>query len=207
VEPRAVLILEDGGEGASGRWPLAETTTIGRAPDCDIVFTDREVSRHHARVVRKDERHVLADLGSKNGTLVNGARIEGATPLRDGDEITIPPRVRLRFVDLDATVSVVVRSRGLALDLESRDVRVDGELLRPPLSPAQFALLALLSEHRGRVYSREEIAERCYPDAPGGVSDLAIEGIVRRVRARLAELDPSVEHVVAVRGHGYRLGG
>jgi DNA-binding response OmpR family regulator len=55
------------------------------------------------------------------------------------------------------------------------------------------------------VFTRDEIAERCYPDAEGGVSDQAIDGVVRRLRARLAEVDPDARHVEAVRGHGFRL--
>lgn len=51
------------------------TVTIGRAPDNDLVLADSRVSRHHARITARGGRFVLADLGSTNGTVVNGARV------------------------------------------------------------------------------------------------------------------------------------
>ena len=63
--------------------------TIGRHPDCDIVLPNEEVSRQHAEVRREDEGFVLVDLGSLNGTKVNGAGVTQPTRLEDGDQITI----------------------------------------------------------------------------------------------------------------------
>lgn len=58
--------------------------TIGRE-DCDVLLPDPEVSRNHARMTMASGRVVVEDLGSRNGTFVNGARIEGATALSEGD--------------------------------------------------------------------------------------------------------------------------
>lgn len=202
----AMLVLEGGVGAQPERWPLeAESTTIGRGPDSDVVLPNREVSRRHAAVRRQADRYALVDLGSKNGVILNGARLEGTALLSDGDEILIGPCYRLRFVDRDATIPSSVRPRGIAVDRETRAVRVHGRELDPPLAPGQFALLALLASRPGHVYSRDEVAEACYPDAEGGVSDLAIDGLVRRLRTRLAEVDPDAEFVTAVRGHGFCL--
>lgn len=61
---------------------------IGRAKDCDIDLDDDKVSRHHARITRIDGRYELRDLGSMNGTFVNGHQSERCW-LEDGDRITI----------------------------------------------------------------------------------------------------------------------
>ncbi len=64
-------------------------TTIGRSPDCHITIEDPLVSREHARLILADGEASVADLGSRNGTLVNGERITGLRALRDGDRIRI----------------------------------------------------------------------------------------------------------------------
>jgi hypothetical protein len=62
---------------------------IGREPDSTIQIDARGVSRHHARIVVAQDIAMLEDLGSKNGTLVNGRRISTAARLSDGDEINL----------------------------------------------------------------------------------------------------------------------
>jgi len=64
---------------------------IGRGADADIRIDDTEISRHHASVVVEADRTTIEDLGSKNGTRVNGERIEGRVPVGDGDEIRLGP--------------------------------------------------------------------------------------------------------------------
>lgn len=206
MTPSAWLILKDGPANESARWSMdRDVTAIGRWEGNDVVLTDQEASRRHAQIRREGGRYVLVDLGSKNGTLVNGAPIVGATPLRDGDEIVIPPHFAFVFVDNEATTAFGNARQGLRIDETTRRVSLEGSEIDPPLAPNQFALLVLLASQPGRVFSRDEIAAACYPGVDGGVSDLAIDGIVRRLRARLLEADPSHEHIVAVRGHGFRL--
>lgn len=203
---RAVLILQEGPSGERQQWTLAgNVVTIGRWSENDVVLPDREVSRRHAQIRQDSGQYVLIDLGSKNGTLVNGVRAERALVLSDGDEILVAPRYRLLFVDSEATVPTTTRLRGVRIDLVTRTVTVAGVPLEPPLAPNQFALLQLLATEPGRVYTRDEVASACYPDAEGGVSDQAIDGLVRRLRARLAEVDPGAEHIAALRGHGIQL--
>jgi hypothetical protein len=66
-----------------------EPVTIGRHPDCDVVLNDQEVSRQHAEVRREDGQFLLVDLGSLNGTKVNGVGVKAPRALEDGDTITI----------------------------------------------------------------------------------------------------------------------
>ena len=60
---------------------------IGRLADSDFVIDDRTVSRHHATIRREGAFWVLVDLGSKNGTRVNGVPIDGRAVIRPGDEL------------------------------------------------------------------------------------------------------------------------
>lgn len=64
-------------------------TTLGRSRDADIFIPDQWLSRMHAEIRLDGGGLTIADLGSKNGTLVNGTRIQGATPLRRGDQIKL----------------------------------------------------------------------------------------------------------------------
>jgi hypothetical protein len=78
------LALPDGRRVEIGEEPV----TIGRLPECDVVLSDPNVSRRHAEVRRRGNDFVIVDLGSTNGTRVNGAGTR-ERPLADGDEITV----------------------------------------------------------------------------------------------------------------------
>jgi len=82
--PAAELILPDG-----RRVPLGdEPAGIGRMPDCAVSLSDTQVSRHHAEVRPGRGEYRIVDLGSMNGTLLNGSVVSDH-PLADGDEISI----------------------------------------------------------------------------------------------------------------------
>jgi serine phosphatase RsbU (regulator of sigma subunit) len=70
-----------------------ESLLIGRQEDAAIVLESLAVSRHHARILCADGDYVVVDVGSSNGTFVNGRRINGPTPLAEGDELQIGPYV------------------------------------------------------------------------------------------------------------------
>jgi pSer/pThr/pTyr-binding forkhead associated (FHA) protein len=203
----ALLVWMDG-EEIKGKWPLEAETTIGRWQDNDVVIDDRWVSRHHARVRHQGEQYLVEDMGSKNGTQVNGQRIAAPTELSDGDEVQVTPLVKLVFVDYGSTAPLPATQQVPKMELTegTRQVRVLGQILTPPLSHAQFTFLALLQEQPGKVYSRDEIISAVWPEAQAvGVSDEAIDALVRRVRLRLREIDDSHEYIVTVRGYGFKL--
>jgi hypothetical protein len=81
-----------GGPGGSG-WPTpmvfppgsGTSFTIGRTQDCDLRIADMSVSRRHAHLERNEDGWLLSDLGSHNGTRVNGWLIREPVPIRPGD--------------------------------------------------------------------------------------------------------------------------
>lgn len=83
------LIIEDD-EGRKTVVPLIrQEITIGRQEGNTIRLTERNISRHHARLFRQNGSILVEDLGSYNGIRLNGERIEGKIPVRDGDLIEI----------------------------------------------------------------------------------------------------------------------
>jgi DNA-binding response OmpR family regulator len=178
-----------------------EAITIGRGVENDIVVTSRRVSREHARVERKGRHAILIDLGSTNGTFLNGERVLAPVELRDGDTVSIGDVV-LAFHDPESTF-LETPFPMLEVDVAAGLVRVDRRAIA--LSPKEFALLAHLYEKRGQVCSKDDIGSAVWPEYHDGVYDYQIENLVRRLRSRL-EPDPAdPQLLLTVRGRGYKL--
>ena len=64
---------------------------IGRSQECHLCAGSSAVSRRHCAILRDDNRVSIKDLGSRNGTLVNGQKIEGEVELASGDEVVVGP--------------------------------------------------------------------------------------------------------------------
>jgi len=204
------MLVMKAGAATGQKWAIEkDVVVIGREESCDVALPERPVSRQHAEIRRDGNRHLLRDLGSKNGTFLNGQEIDGPVPLQDGDEIQIALRVKLLFVGVDATVPLMLddtKGPGLRVDKVGRRVWVCGQELTPPLSVAQYRVLELLYDGQGRVCSRDEIVAAVWGrEEAAGVTEQAIDALVRRLRDRLAELDPEHQYVVTVRSHGFRL--
>lgn len=210
IDDFAILLVQDG-ESARQQWELRkQEMIIGRENDCDIVVNDRQVSRQHAKVYRQDDHYFLADLNSKNGTFVNGGAVgsEGQQ-LNDGDQIGIALSSRLIFVGQGATAPLP--SEGtvqpeIKIDTAAKRVWVCNKEINPPLSLAQYRLLALLFARQGGVVSREDVVNQVWSgEESEGVSEQAIDALARRLRERIAEIDDDNQYVITVRGHGFRL--
>ena len=217
------------------RWALRKTFILGREPGCDIVIADRLVSRHHARITLTPRGILLEDLGSKNGTHHNGKLIQDLTLLGDGDVIQIALAQQFVFLNSDSTVplenqpadnldlqatglqTMPAAASGGKLHLEKRSRRVwirlseASELLKeqeilPPLSVSQFRLLEILYDNQGRVVTRPELVTTVWGEGQAfEISEQALDALVRRLRDRVASVDPAHEYIVTVRGHGLRL--
>jgi pSer/pThr/pTyr-binding forkhead associated (FHA) protein len=99
TEPAALRVMNGPDEGK--RFEIAEEqaeVTLGRSPECDMPLNDQNISRRHCLIKRNWHGFSAQDLGSKNGVIVNGKKIEGAQNLKDGDEIQIGG-VKLVFID------------------------------------------------------------------------------------------------------------
>lgn len=184
------------------RIPLAgERIVLGRAPDCTLIVAEPRVSRHHAELHREGNGYVLADLGSTNGTYLNGHLLTRPLALRDGDVVEIGS-ARLVYRDPEATVDSGAFPH-LVLDEASGEVWVDRKPVQ--LSARQYSLLRLLWSRRGLPCSHDEIARAVWPECPEHVYDYQIESLVRRLRHKL-ERDPAQPAIVlTVRGRGYQL--
>ncbi len=209
MDEKPVLIAREG-QFDGQQWTIDQDEfVIGRGSDCQVILPERQVSRYHAKIWFENGRYLLEDLESKNGTHLNGVPVEGKVMLQDGDEVSIALAVKLVFVGTDATLPLTFdppqQEGNLVIDPAQRTVTVMGKELDPPLSLAQFRLLELLYDANGAVCSRDAIVDVVWPGTDGlGVSEQAIDALVRRLRDRLAELD-EYNYVVTVRGHGFRL--
>lgn len=87
----ARLIVESGGQRREAR--IAGPVTIGRAKTATLCIDDKTLSREHTRVWKDGSRYVVQDLGSKNGTLLNGRLLKQPTALKNGDRIKVGPAV------------------------------------------------------------------------------------------------------------------
>lgn len=93
----AFLVLLKGGEAVEYEL-TQDNSSIGRHPDCTIQLDSNMVSRHHARIIHKGGAYHIEDLGSGNGTTVNGKAVTEPTKLSDDDRIKFGPLL-LRFQD------------------------------------------------------------------------------------------------------------
>ena len=98
------LVQREGSFWERGRWldlsELDRECTLGRSPSCDLQVDDPAVSRLHAALLRRPRRGIyLVDLASREGTYVNGERVQDEVLLMPGDRIRLGPRVVLEFTD------------------------------------------------------------------------------------------------------------
>jgi len=198
------------------RWILKGDIIVGRDDSCNIIIQNRQVSRYHARFMLLPQGVQVEDLGSKNGTHINGQEIMDPILLQDGDMIQIAFAQQFVYLSSDSTLPLEIPqgetpetasvSRLLRLDKRSRRVWIGNQELLPPLSLSQYQLLELLSDNPGRVVSRNELVQAVWgKEDVVGISEQALDALVRRLRDRLAAINPNHQFLITVRGHGLRL--
>jgi hypothetical protein len=206
----AMLLIHEG-KSPKSQWPLTqERIIIGRDPSCDIQIDERQISRQHAEIQLTPGGYTLRDLGSKNGTFLNGQPVStDPQSIHNGDEIGIALCAKTTFVAEEATAPVMMaisKQAGIRMDLAAKRVWVRNEEINPPLSLAQYKLLELLYQNSGHVVSRDAVVSTVWSEEESeGVSEQAIDALARRLRERIAEIDPENKYVETVRGHGFRL--
>jgi len=131
-----------------------EAVTIGRAESNTLVLPDACASRHHARVDCGADRYVVTDCGSKNGTFVNGKRVQ-AHVLAEGDEIVIGD-TEMRFQAAQPEIHLDTQTTGLPLvesEAAARPKAGDGQGLE-----GLARLSELLAEAGGELSVLEQVA-------------------------------------------------
>ena len=207
------VLVAKAGPLSGRRWLIKSSITIGREQDCDVLIPDRQVSHYHARLSLDENSTLIEDLGSKNGTYLNGNRINENRFIEDGDIIQVALVQTFAYYASDATIPLedkfpqtVNISNSLVLEEKSRRVYVDGVELTPPLSVSQFRLLNELYHQAGKVVRRDDLITAVWEEESAmGISEQALDALIRRLRDRLAELDAHHQYIVTVRGHGVRL--
>jgi DNA-binding winged helix-turn-helix (wHTH) protein len=203
------LLIAQNGPLKGQRWTINRPLLVGRETTCEIVVVDRMVSRFHARITPTPEGMLLEDLDSKNGTHRNGNLVVGQVVLQDGDTVQIALAQQFLFLTSDATVPLSVdevHPGRLRLDMRSRRVWVDDQLIDPPLSALQFHVLSVLYENQSQVVDRQQLVTNAWGEEQAiGVSDQALDALLRRLRDRISAVDPVHPYIITVRGHGIRL--
>ncbi|HEX2993910.1 MAG TPA: winged helix-turn-helix domain-containing protein [Anaerolineales bacterium] len=181
---------------------LEQTVTrLGRAVENEIVIVSKRASREHAHIRRDGRRVFLDDLGSTNGTFLNGERVLGSVQLRDGDEISVG-EVVFTFHDPDTTTRETPFPE-LEVNVEAGVVRLNRHAIQ--LSPKEFSLLAYLYENRGKVCSKDEIGRTVWSEYQAGIYDYQIENLIRRLRTKIESDANAPVLLITVRGLGYKL--
>ena len=180
-----------------------------RNPNVNLILNDQKVSRRHALIRRRGDQYTLTDLNSRNGTFLNGKKIEKETLLYANDRISIIGKYYFLFQDSDVTLTGTSPqfSLGIILDNRTGNVWIENTLISPPLSPNCFRLLEILCQDPGRLYSYEEIHRFIWPDLEYyGDSDRNRCHVVKKqLLDVLRKYSPNVDCVRVVSKRGMRL--
>ena len=119
ISPRVVLK-----EDPATEFALGASSVLGRGATAAVRLQDREVSRRHSQIDLVDGRYMLSDLGSSNGTYLNGQRLAAPAALQDGDEILIGvTRLEFRLSRGATTNAEIVHGAHLATSPRSSRAR------------------------------------------------------------------------------------
>ena len=114
--PTAKLIIEHGPQAGLEFSLASKAMIIGREDDADIVLSDPECSRHHARIQWLPGQLVIEDLGSANGTYVNSVQITAPQLLHTDDRISIAQvtlMLQVSEVKIDAANETILREQNI----------------------------------------------------------------------------------------------
>jgi DNA-binding winged helix-turn-helix (wHTH) protein len=200
-----------------------DRTIIGRGSRADLVLKDDLSSRQHAQITRSSREgapchYYLKDLGSTNGTFLNGTTIVASELLSNGDKIKIGGHL-LKFslldqMELDALLKLqpgeAQKPRPGSEELlcfASFSISVDVDLLYRddcvvPLEPRAVRVLRYLVEHHDRVVSKEELLEAVWPEV--FTTEGVLKKAVSQARRALSDNAQSARFIQTYHRRGYR---
>ncbi len=147
-QPARLLIQQGPNQGKE--YPLTDLQmTIGRSSVNEIVLNDPEISRRHAQFSRQGNVYTIQDLGSTNGTFVNGQRCTGAVSLKDGDLIEFGDTIRTRFLRRTTQLDPIY-DPGFGIPVEDPPPPgvTEGENTPPVISPESEKKASLLNQRQ-----------------------------------------------------------
>jgi FHA domain len=176
--------------------------TIGKNADNDLVIAeDPSVSRVHAVLERLGGRWAIRDLGSMNGTLVNGERIFVERILRDDDEIILG-RTRIRYCDRSTADDISTARTGQKPRLTPKEHDVLVELCRPLLSGVAFTQPATVREIATRLFVGEAAVKQHLGHLYDKFGIMDDNGQPRRVRLANAAIECGAVTLKDLKGDG-----
>lgn len=199
--------------------------TIGRLPDCDIVTESKfsSVSQHHCIISKTSGFWFITDVGtygkgSSYGTHVNNVRLtpNEAYMLSPGDEIRLGTSLGEYFKFIgEGTIPVrelaTLRGR-LTIDIEKRQILLDGRILQIQLTPKEYDLFFILWQKSGIICQFNEICLQLWPenktfDSRLIDSDLRIRinTLAHSLRKKISPVLDGLDIIESYRGIGYRL--
>lgn len=143
-EAKFVLTLRTGPEEGKVYELGQETIILGRDVTNDIILSDAEVSRRHSRLSLSPQGYVIEDLGSTNGTFVNGERLSGPYLLIPGDQIGLSQKLVLSY-DLITEKGVETVAVEAAVEAGA-EAQIEAEIQSEEASPVDPAIEALVEE-------------------------------------------------------------
>lgn len=195
-----------------GRWVL------GRHPDCDTTFDDSHISNEHALIHHDPQSGwSLEDLGSSNGTWLNGKVINAHSRnrLQNQDVIGLAKVVAIKFV---TTETVSLPMGHITIDPTNREASIinkgaDGSVSETVIalgSSRGFDLLALLCEIPGTAVSKNDLLDAGWPkqlhDPDNPATDDLLKSAMYQLRKKIKAADEDNSIVIeSVPGYGYRL--
>lgn len=226
---QAFITVKKGDAGDAGKiFTISKANTImgRRTPQYvpDIELNDEVVSRRHLEIVFRDGKYLLQDLGSTNGSMLDGDRIApGKLYLLkhnsriglgfDGDE----GHVVIVFKESESTnvltgdkKKAVGKGKAAAvawlkIDERKKEARVDGQQVK--LSRKEYDLLLYLHSNAGQVCSRDEIIRAVWPESVdlAGISDATIDQLIHRLREKVEPEPSQPARIISKKAFGYML--
>jgi serine phosphatase RsbU (regulator of sigma subunit)/pSer/pThr/pTyr-binding forkhead associated (FHA) protein len=207
-------------EGKTITVPLnRDRIVLGRSTSCELCYPDDAgLSRQHMALVRTGNDWRVEDLGSKNGTLLNGRRLEAPTPFRSGDRITAGHLI-IEFADIAGlapeTVVFVENEDSFSTTATTVVANLDGVLGHGGLGHAtpgpqlpdvnQTTIMQGNPQMRALIRAGRELSEhRPLGELFQVIMDLSIEAVMAG-RGVLMTIEDNELHVRAARGEGFKI--